>query len=321
MKRKHYIKDEMVRSHSSMSDYLRVCEKAFRLYGNGTIKNPSKRQSVKRINELDFLRIEMPATWPRKYEMCKIIEEKSNLLTGKLGSRIAYIVLKDLTKDKKVVIDADFITDMRTGAAGALGIKYVSNRTIKRASIVGTGRVARQLTVAMDSLIKPEEIVVTSRHRRSIKIFIQSMSSRIQARLQPANSVEECIKDTDAILTAVPTLTPILSLGLLEDNVPISVIGGDPRSRQIGPEVLESKKVIVDNLEQAHQSGEFLYAKKNERLEKINLLCGKAGKVIDIGDVACGRLSSKHPSAIVYFTGLAAQDLLASIMIYERIEG
>ena len=310
----------MFQSTFSVCDYLRVCDKAFRLYGSGVLKNPAKKQEVKKIDGIGIFRLEMPAIWPQRYRMLKVIEERSDGPKGRLGSRVAYIQLKDLRKNKKVVIDADHITNMRTGAGGALAIKYIANRAIKRVSIIGAGRIARSLALAIDTLFSPQQIMVTSRNAKNVNAFVQLIDSDVRARLIPASSVSECLDSTDAVLTAVPSANPILSLNSLPTHVPVCVIAGDPRSRQLAPNVLESKTIIVDNLEQAHESGEFIHAIKRKRFGKIQLLRNDAGTVVNIGIAASGRLPSNQTPDIVYLTGLAVQDLLASIMVYENWE-
>ena len=315
-----HIKEETFRTYFSISDYLQACDAAFRLYGKGIITNPPKKQSLTKIHNLDLFRLEMPAYWPGKYGMRKIIEETSDLSSGKLGSRKAFICLHDVTKNSNVKIDANHLTDMRTGAAAALGIKYICKRTIKRASIIGTGRVARTSVMAVDSLFQPDEIMVFSRKKHRAESFVQLMANRVKSRLHPAETVADCVKNTDAILTAVPAKAPVLSLSLVNDHTPISVVAGDPRSRQISSDILESKQVIVDDLKQAYVSGEFLYARASKRLEKIQLFRRERDQLVTVKDAACGRLPSHHNIALVYFTGLAVLDLLAAVMIYKSLE-
>ena len=314
-----HLKEKEIRSSITMSDCLAACDKAFRLYGEGTLRNPPKQQSLRTVDGMDLFHMEMVAHWPGRYWIRKSIEESSNRSTGRLGARKAHIILKDLTTSSEIAMDADYITDMRTGAAGALGIRYISKRPILRASIIGTGRVARWLVMAVDRLYEVEEIVVTSRDSEHRKNFVQSMVEHTRASLRAAETIAECVRNTDAILTAVPAIEPILRPSLLKRRLPISVIAGDPRSRQIAPEVLKKKTIIVDNLNQACASGEFIYAKENKQLKHINLMRKRTGSVMTVGDAACGRLPANHPVEIAYFTGLAALDLLAAIVAYENL--
>ena len=56
-----------------------------------------------------------------KFRSRKIIEEFSDVATGRLAKREAYIAFEDLQQDRAWRLEAGHITDRRTGAAGALG--------------------------------------------------------------------------------------------------------------------------------------------------------------------------------------------------------
>ena len=82
--------------------------------------------------------------------------------------------------------------------------------------------------------------------------------------------------------------------------------------------MLYERTVVVDVLAQAQKSGEFRFAAEQGQAEQIALARNDEGKVLDIGDAACGRLGSAAPS-VVYLTGMGAQDLCAAAMVYHRL--
>ena len=120
------------------------------------------------------------------------------------------------------------------------------------------------------------------------------------------------------VLTAVPTPQPILTAAALAEVPYLAVIAGDSRTRQLAPEVLCERTAVVDVLAQAQQSGEFRFAAEQGQAEQIALARNDDGKVLDIGDAACGRLESAAPS-VVYLTGMGAQDLCSAAMVYCRL--
>ena len=98
----------------------------------------------------------------------------------------------------------------------------------------------------------------------------------------------------------------------------LAVIAGDSRTRQLAPEVLYERTVVVDVLAQAQKSGEFRFAAEQGQVEQIALARNAEGTVLDIGAAACGRLGTIAPSA-VYLTGMGAQDLCTAAMVYRRL--
>ena len=312
------LREEEFAGRFSIGDFLAACHRAFVLYGQGEIVNPPREQVVDQRGALDYFGLDMPAEWTGKYRARKIIEEFSDVKEGRLAKREAYISFEDLQDGRKLRLDAGFITDMRTGAAGALGIKYVAGTGIRRVAVLGTGRVARNLALACDELFKLQEIYCTSRKAQNRAAFAAEIGPKLTAELRMEESIAACVDGVQAVLVAVPTPEPILTEALLAGVGFVAVIAGDGRTRQVAPEVLKERGVLVDVLEQAKKSGEFRAAGEAKEMDAICLVRDGGGAVLNIGDAACGCLGDTAPS-VVYLTGMGAQDLCAAAMIYERM--
>lgn len=295
-------------------DYLRACRRAFELHGEGVIENPERVEEVKE----GYFRLEMLAEWEGRYRGRKVIEEWSQVGSGRLGERRAVVELEDLRGGVRVVLDADHITDMRTGAAGALGVEYLARGPVRRVGILGTGRVAQVLARAVDELFGLERIQATSRSQKRREAFAAALGDQVEAELVMVESLAACAEGVDAVLTAVPTLRPILS-GDMVGEIPVLVaLGGDSRTRQLEQGVLEGFTVLVDHEGQAGASGEFKHAREIGCFDDIRFCRDGAGRVLTVDDAACGRLSTAVEwPRVVYLTGLAAQDLCAAAMVYE----
>ena len=295
-----------------MQDYLSACRQAFELYGKGEIVNPQREEEAGE----GYFRLEMRAEWTGCYRVCKRIEEGSDVGSGRLGVRRAVIELEDLGRGRVVTMDADHITDMRTGAAGALAVEYLARGPVRRVAILGTGRVAGMLATAVDCLFELESIWATSRSQGNRDAFAQRLDPQLGAPLTMVDSLSECIAGVDAVLTAVPTPGPILTVEHVADTPVLAVMGGDSRTRQLAPEVLERFSVVADHMEQAGESGEFRYARESGVYERIRFAQTAEGRILNVGDAACGGLDkATEPPRVVYLTGLAAQDLCAGVMV------
>ncbi|MEC8646476.1 MAG: hypothetical protein VXY00_05840 [Candidatus Latescibacterota bacterium] len=300
----------------SVADSIDSCNRAFLHYGSGEIYSPPRRERVEERDGLDHFRLDMPAEWPGKYRVRKRIEEKSSVASGRLESRQAYIELEDVTRGLTVRLDAGHITDMRTGSAGALGLKYIATHAINRVAILGTGRVARTLTLACDALFDLDEIRCTSRSAEKRDAFASDMEPRISTRLHMTDSQSECLDEVDALLSAVPTPEPILDVRATEAIDYLVIVGGDSRTRQVENAVLEKRPVLVDLWEQASVSGEFRWAQDMGTAGQIALARGEDGRVLTVGDAAQGDVQIAR--GCVYLTGIAAQDLCAAAVVYKR---
>lgn len=292
-----------------------ACDQAFRLYGSGALHNPPRSETVKD----DLFRLEMPAAWPGRYRATKIIEERSDPASGRLGQRQAHIDLEDLVRHRQIRLEADYITDVRTGASGALGLHYLAKTPIRHLALIGTGGVAGSLALAADALLRPRTLRVTSRSAENRAAFVDRYQGRIEAEIQPRASIDACLDGADALMTAVPTAKPILDLGQLQSIGTAAVIGGDSRTRQLDPTVLEQLPVLVDLEAQAKNSGEFKHARQEGGYHRLNFRRRTDGTPADIGDLAAGRLAPARGPQLAYFTGLAVLDLCVAAAIYERV--
>ena len=311
-----YLREADFEGLFSMGDFLEACHQAYQLYGQGVIINPPREEVVEEREGLDYFGLNMPAEWPGKYRSCKVIEELSDVAEGRLAKREAYIEFEDLQKGELWRLDAGFITDMRTGAAGALGIKYLAGTGVKRVAVLGTGRVSRCLAQACDALFELDEMRCTSRRAENREQFAAEVGPELETPLQMVESIEACVEGVEVVLTAVPTPEPILTVAHLDGVSYVAVIAGDGRTRQVASEVLEGRGVVVDVLEQAQKSGEMRFAGAAGRLAQIQLARGEDGAVLTIGDAACGRLGDA--ASVVYLTGMGALDLCAAAMISRR---
>jgi len=310
------LREEEFRDRFTMRDFIDAGRRAFELHGGGDIINPPRQQVIEERDGCSHFRLDMPAEWPGHYRVRKIIEEVSTLGSGNLGERRAWIELQDLRADTAVRLDAGHITDMRTGAAGALAIELLAEAEVQRIGILGTGRIARCLALACDDLFELAELRCTSRSASNRDAFAAGLGPQLQCQnLQMSPSIEACVNCVDAVLTAAPTTTPILDANLVAQIDTVVAIAGDARTRQLHAEVLEKRPVIVDVLEQAQASGEFQYAVQQGTEAGIRLARRADGTVLTMSDAACHRVSRGGVTA--YLTGMAAQDLCAAVMIYE----
>ncbi|MXZ08747.1 MAG: hypothetical protein F4Y79_04810 [Gemmatimonadetes bacterium] len=313
---KQYISDEQIASVMTTRDFVESCDEAFRLYGLGKMVSPLRKEEVSREGEMDLFRLVMPGWWKGKFTGQKVIEERSDVKVGRLGSRTAVIELEDMRKGDRISFDAERITNMRTGAAGALGAKYLAKMPVRTAAILGTGRIAQALGRCIDVALAPETIRVTSRTAERRAAYQADVGGDLSCDLDMVADIEACIDGADAIFTSVPTPEPILFD--VESHVHISVIGGDGRSTQLDPGLLTRRFVVPDHGEQVLKSGEFLALCEREKTPRW--VKGEEDEILNIGHASLGHLEHlRGQGCIAYSSGLAIQDVHAAAIVWGKI--
>lgn len=305
------ISADFIKKNSSPADFLANCREVFLMLGQKAVAVTPREESV---DEAGKFTLKMPAEIPGAVGY-KFIEELPPAEAGKLGQRTAVIRLQ-LDGEKMVEMDAEHITNMRTGAAGVLGMEFLAPRA-KNTAILGTGKIAKALALcAVEFGVKT--INVFSRKPENREAFKQEVIKHSGFNnITLHDSISACVRSVDAILAAVPTPEPILFLKDLPSRVCISVMGGDQRTTQIDSEILKKGVVVPDNLEQCKKSGEFKTALANGYFDKINF-ARVDGRIAHIGDAALGKLKPAQGITVAYFTGLAVQDIAAAKMVYDK---
>ncbi len=312
------ITDSDIEDVLDVADYVASCDEAFRLYGAGDLVSPAREEEVWREGDSDYFQLRMPALWVGKYRGTKVIREQSNVTAGHLGERFAKLEIEDLVAGETFTMDAEHITNMRTGAAGVLGAKYLGQKEIKTISVIGTGRIARSVALCADTALQPQEIRLTSRSAENRAKFKEFLDGQVAAKISNTDSVVSCLEGTDAVFATVPTPRPILGENELPAGVHLSVIAGDPRTSQLQPEVIQRREVVVDHVDQSRRSGDFLAVADDGK--RVRMAKDSEGNVLTIGDAAVGRMKGRRGKGVVaYFTGMALQDLHAGVTVLRRL--
>ena len=311
-----HLTEQQIQELLNIGDFVRSCDEAFRLYGVGELINHPRELTLTQADGADVFRLSLSGCWTGILEGHKIIVERSDIRTGRLGDRTAAIELVLTDSEQTIHLDAETITNRRTGCAAALAARYLGPQNCRTVAIIGTGRVAESAALAVDLVIAPETIRATSRSREKRELFAEQIEASVEAELNMVETVEEAVFEAEVVVAAVPTPEPVLSNRMLRANAHLSVVAGDPRTVQLEKDILINRTVVVDHFDQTMASGEFV--RYSESIPKVSF-AEIEGKTATIGDAALGRLEIlKTSGCVAYFTGMAIQDLHAGYTAFRR---
>ena len=221
----------------------------------------------------------------------------------------ATIVLIDPDTGRPIcIIDGNAITATRTGAAGALGLKYLARPESSSVCVFGTGVQARsQLGFALTVMRGLRDIfyvTVDDKPDRGFEGHFAQTCSPMHTT-DRSGSVAAC----DIVITATPGAGPLFSLADVRPGTHINCVGADTKGKRELPEgLLERVKLYVDDSVQARQLGETQWAVPQT-------------PITELGDVISGQSPAQRGSSditVFDLTGLALQDLAVAAMLHER---
>ncbi len=214
------------------------------------------------------------------------------------------------------IIEADKLSQLRTGAASAVATKYMARQESSRLGIFGTGIQARSQVQAICEVRPIKTVVAYSRDAEKREKFCREMSDSLEIGVYPAATPEEAAKEMDIIVTATTSREPVFKGEWLSKGTHINAIGANFRSKQeIDVETIDkSACVVVDCHEQAMlESGDLFRAAEAEAFYWEDAR--------ELGLVVIGEFPGREDDEeITLFEsqGIALEDVALAARIYEQ---
>src|SRR2546429_3930021 len=153
-----------------------------------------------------------------------------------VGSGIVLVFDSTTGFPKAVVFDNGYLTDLRTGAAGALAADLLARREVDRVGIVGVGIQARYQLGALLGVRKPERVIAFGRSEAKAARYAQEMEKLHGIRVLPAKTVEQAVRGPDVWCTVSPSREPLRRAEWGSPGAHITAGGADGPDKQ-GPDV------------------------------------------------------------------------------------
>ncbi|UCB56878.1 MAG: alanine dehydrogenase [Candidatus Omnitrophota bacterium] len=296
-----------------IKECIKAVEYAFREYGLGKVQMPPKIYLHLDKYQGDFRA--MPA-YIERLDRCAlkwVNVHPRNKIFG-LPAVMAVIILSNPKNALPLcVMDGTYATNLRTGAAGAVAARYLARKDSKIIGLVGCGAQAKMQLEALQGLFDIKEVRVWGHKEVFVKDFIRD-TRHLNLELLPMESVKDCVRGSDIIITTTPSKKPLVKLKWLKKGAHINAIGADAKGKQeLEPSILKKAKVVVDSWEQASHSGEINVPLKKRLISRKDIYA-------DIGEIISKRKKGREDRGeITVFdsTGLAIQDVAVANLIYE----
>jgi len=300
----------------SMLEVIKAVEEAFRAKGLGKVQMPPKSYVNFGRYGGDF-RV-MPAYLEEMGAAgVKIVNvHPQNPKKYGLPTVMATIMLLDTRNGAPLAImDGTLITNLRTGAGGAVAAKYLSRKDAKVAAMVGAGVQAKTQLLALKEVRKIEEVRVKSLHRQRAEQFAKEIGKELGVEANIFSETKQAVKGADIVVTTTPSTKPILMDDYVEEGMHINAIGADaPGKQELDPKILLRAKIVVDEIEQLLHGGEVNVPFSKGQISKDDIYG-------DLGEIVTGKKPGRtSPREITVFdsTGLAIQDIATGWIVYKK---
>lgn len=204
-----------------------------------------------------------------------------------------------------LLLDNGFLTDIRTGAAGAVAADVLAPKTMRTAGVLGSGLQARYQIECLKCVREFREVVAWSPTRAHLDAYCAELrAAGFDARA--ASSPRDVCVAADVLITTTPAREPLVLAEWLRPGQHITALGSDsPGKQELEPACLaRADLLVVDRVTQCAAFGELRHA--------LDAGICRADRVHgELGELAAGRKpgrTSADQITIADLTGVGFQD-------------
>lgn len=212
------------------------------------------------------------------------------------------------------IMDGMLLSAMRTGANSGVAAKYLAKKDSEVLGLVGAGVQSKTQLLAMHQVMKNlKKVKVADLNTHRAKSFADEMSKKINIPVEVVDSAELAVRDSDVVITATVTKTPIVKAEWISEGTLYIHVG----SHECEFDVIDkADKIVVDDWEELkHRGVETISIMYKEGKFDPARIHAQLGQVVN--SVKSGRENDKE---FIYFNsvGLGIQDVALASVIFEK---
>jgi len=301
-----HISEAEVRSVLTMAMAMDAVEEISRKEANGeVIVHPRRRFELPRGGFFHYM---AAADFQAGYLAMK----QYTYVRGKM--RFLVPLYEITSGDLLALIEADYMGQLRTGAASGVATKYLARSDARVAGIIGTGGQARTQLEAVAAARKLESVRAYGRDPERREKFSKEMAQRLGLLVTSVGSAAEAVRGADIVSSATTASQPVVSGADLSPGTHINAIGANhAHKRETDDEaVAKAGIVVVDSVEQSRiEAGDLILSFKGDE--------ARWSRVKKLSDLVAGKTNRRtSASEITLFksNGIASWDLAVALKVY-----
>jgi ornithine cyclodeaminase len=232
------------------------------------------------------------------------------------GSGMMLLMNAKIGVPEVVLLDNGFLTNVRTGAAGAIAAKYLAPKNLDTVGVFGSGVQARYQIRAVKLVRDFQKLMIFGIDTPGVATYVEEMQSDLEVQVEVADSPESLVRECDLVVTTTPSKEPFIQADWLHPGLHITSMGSDSEEKQeIEAKVMPRvDRLVCDKKSQCFRLGELHHA-----LEAG--LISEDDEIFELGELTSGKVSGRSsPDEITLcdLTGVGIQDTAIALLAYEQ---
>lgn len=213
------------------------------------------------------------------------------------------------------LLDNAYLTEVRTGLAGAIAAKHLARKTIETVGVVGAGAQGRYQIQALRLVRDFERLLVFDTNSEILAKYVAEMSVELGLPVEPVSEVAELVRESDLVTTATPSRSPYLKAEWMHPGLHITAMGSDgPGKLELEPAaVARADRIVCDRKSQCFTLGELHHAFDAGLITEDD--------ATELGELAAGLKPGRADDAEITMcdlTGVGVQDTAIALLAYRR---
>ncbi len=213
------------------------------------------------------------------------------------------------------LIEADYLGQLRTGAASGVATKYMAHADAITVGIFGSGLQARTQLQAMCAVRNIKYVEIYSRNEQRRDHFAQQMAADCKTDVVAVSQPDQAAAEKDIVICATSSKTPVFNGTVLTPGTHLNVIGSNflAKAEVDVATVSRADLIVCDSIEQCkREAGDFVPA----------LDQGIIGweRMHELSEIAAGSVHGRSSDDDITFfksVGLAIEDVAMAAKIIE----
>jgi alanine dehydrogenase len=261
----------------------------------------------------------MPVYFPAKklVGLKSVMIHKSNPSNNLPMIQAMYNVFNAETGEPIAIMNGEYLTSIRTGAASGLATDLLSIKDAKTAVIFGAGIQAEKQLEAICAVRDLENIYISDLNDNRIAKLIDTMQPEVNAKLGKLAD-GKILNEADIICTATSSSLPVFEHANIKATAHVNGIGSyRPDMCEIPTDTIRNSKLYVDSREAClSEAGDIIQPISNNSITAEHIYA-EIGEVVS--KVKEGRTDSDRVT-VFKSVGNAVQDIAVVAVILENAD-
>ena len=227
-----------------------------------------------------------------------------------------YLLTDPETGVPLALMEAGFLTAIRTGAASALAARYLARRDSKAVACFGAGVQARYQLLCLQAIFPVERVSVVGRSPERARAFAARMARELGIPVEATRDRRAAVAEADLVTCATTSPTPVFDGRDVRPGTHVDAVGAfRATTREVDTTLVRRAHVAVDTYEGAwEEAGDLLIPIKAGAITRRHVRA-------DLAELVSRRKrgrTTREEITLFKSVGFALEDAATARLAYDR---